>query len=155
MTKHRGIGSYLAQGWAANAFLTYLLILGWMLYWPEGDVTEVLLIAVPFYCFFTGAVGAAVAAVIWSFEFALQRRLNVICRGSVGILLPITLTAAIAGLGGFLQETQPLIWVAGLIAGLVLFPVLLAGVPFNPLRLIVMDLQDDLPSEGWVRAVTL
>lgn len=155
MTTRRGIGTYVAQGWAANALLTYLLCLGWALYRPAVDEAELMLIALPIYGFFIGSVGAVVGAVVWIFEFALQRRMNVVCRGLVGVLLPITLTAVLAALGGFLHETETLLWVIGMLAFLVLFPVVLAGTRFNPLSVIVMDLQHNLPDYGRVRAITL
>lgn len=161
MTNRRGIGTYLTQGWAANAAVLYLWILGWVLFRPEPDFrpeTEILILMavwVPIGCFIIGSIGAVVAAGIWFLEFATGRRFNVIVRALGAILLPALPIMSVVMLGGFRPDTSDLLWISLPTISLMLPSSLLAGVRFNPLSFLMLDLQRDVPAYGWGRALTL
>jgi hypothetical protein len=155
MTTQRGIGTYLAQGWAANVAVPYLWILGWVLFTSETDILIMMAVMVPIYCFVTGSIGAVVAACIWSFEFARGRRFNIITRALGAILVPSVLITSVVVLGGFRPALTDLPWILLPPIFLTLPPSLLSGVRFNPLSFLVMDLQRDVPDHGWGRALTL
>ena len=152
MTKPQGIGTYLAQGWAANATLTYLLLVGMALFSAALDDWAGLLIVMPIYVSIIGTVGAAVGLFIWLAEFVTGRKINILFRGAAAILLPVLLTT-IAALSGFLHNVFLLLWITAPLVILALPPALLSGSGLNPLKIIVMDLAESLPKYGWGRAL--
>ena len=155
MTKQQGIGTYLAQGWAANATLTFLLLLGFALFTESRDGWPVFLIVMPIYCSITGTMGAVVGALIWIVEFATDRRINILCRGAAAILVPLLLITTVAALAGFLREVRELLWGTISFVSLVLPAALLSGSRLNPLRLFVMDLSTKLTKFRWARALSI
>ncbi|HEY3104303.1 MAG TPA: hypothetical protein VGJ69_11965 [Pyrinomonadaceae bacterium] len=155
MTKQQGIGTYLAQGWAANATLAYLMLLGFVLVRPSREDWPVWLILVPIYFSIYGIIGAAVAILIWIVDYARGRRTNILYRAAAAILIPVLLITTIAALGGFLNEMMVLFWVAASLVILVLPPALLSGTRLNPLKFLVMDLTTSLPKYGWARALSI
>jgi hypothetical protein len=153
MTKQQGIGTYLAQGWSANAILNYLLMLGVMLFNPGRDDWAGLLIVIPIYFSMMGVVGGAVGMLIWIIECVTGRRTSLLYRGAGAILFPVLLSTILAA-------TMSMDWVWWLwfttpLVALVLPPALLAGSPLNPLRFVVMGLGHDLPKYGWSRALSI
>lgn len=155
MTKQKGIGTYLAQGWAANAILSYLLLVGIALFSANtGDWAE-LLIVMPIYVSIMGTFGAAVGLFIWLVESVSGRKINILFRGTAAILLPVLLTTTIAALSGFLDDVIVLLWVTTPLVILALPPALLSGSRLNPLKIIVMDLAESLPRFGWARALSI
>jgi hypothetical protein len=153
MTKPQGIGTYLAQGWAANAVLTYLLLVGVALFSADPGDWAGLLIGMPIYVWIIGTFGAAVGLFIWFVEFVRGRKINILFRGAAAILLPVLLTITIAALSGFLHDVIVLLWITTPLVILALPPALLSGSRLNPLKIIVMDLAESLPKYGWARAL--
>jgi hypothetical protein len=156
MTKQRGIGTYLAQGWAANATVTYLLLLGFILLkGSRNDLAEVVIFA-PIYFSIMGVPGGAVGMLIWIVEEVTGRKINVLYRGAGAIVLPALLAMAAAALAGFPQNVVlALMWIASPLVVLVLPAALLSGSRLNPLGFIVMNLSRDLPRYGWSRALSI
>jgi hypothetical protein len=156
MTKQRGIGTYLAQGWTANATVTYLLLLGFILLkGSRNDLAEVVIFA-PIYFSIMGVPGGAVGMLIWIVEEVTGRKINVLYRGAGAIVLPALLAMAAAALAGFPQNVVlALMWIASPLVVLVLPAALLSGSRLNPLGFIVMNLSRDLPRYGWSRALSI
>ncbi|HEX6187148.1 MAG TPA: hypothetical protein VFZ40_03620 [Pyrinomonadaceae bacterium] len=155
MTKQQGIGTYLAQGWAANAMLTYLLLFVLALLFAEPGEWAGLLTAMPIYVSTIGTLGAAVGLFIWLAESVCGRKINILFRGTAAILLPVLLTTTIAALCGFLHDVIVLLWLTTPLIVLALPPAVLSGSRLNPLKIIVMDLGESLPKYGWTRALSI
>lgn len=154
-TNEVGLGRYLAQGWAANAIFTYLLLLTVCLLSPSRDDWGALLVVAPIYCSIIGAIGMAVAAMIWfSSVFTRKGRINILYRAAAAILIPFLLTTTILALFGVLREPIVLLFAIPPVL-LVLPAALLSGSRVNPLRFVVMDLRRDLPKYGWSRALSI
>jgi hypothetical protein len=155
MTKPPGIGTYLAQGWAANAGLTYILLLGFVLLNPDRDDWPVFLVAVPIYSSLSGIFGAAVGVLIWMAGLLSGRKINVFYRAGGAILFPLLLTATVAALAGFLDNVIGWLWISVPLVVLVLPPALLSGSRYNPLKFALMNLDRDVPKIGWPRAMSI
>ena len=155
MTKQQGIGTYLAQGWSANASLTYLLLLGFVLMSPDRDDWAVLLVVVPIYSSISGIFGGAVGVLIWIVECLPRRKINILYRTAGAILFPVLLTTTVAALAGFLENVIALLWISVSMVVVVLPPALLSGSRCNPLRFILMNLRRDVPKIGWPRALSI
>src|SRR5688500_17823076 len=112
MTKHKGIGTYLAQGWGANAIAIYLVLLSLVLFAGNDGAEVTVPIALPIYWFIAGLFGLATAAGLWVFEYVIDRKLNFWFRALIGILFPLALAALIGWLFGFLSEPLGLLAVA-------------------------------------------
>jgi hypothetical protein len=155
MMKQQGIGTYLAQGWAANALLAYLLLVWIALFSASPGDSWVFLIAMPIYASIVGTLGGAVGLFVWLFESLRGRKTTILFRGMTAILLPLGLPAIIVAVSGSWPDLIVVLWVTTPIVVLVLPPALLSGSPLNPLKIIVMDLAESLPKYGWARALSL
>jgi len=155
MTKRQGIGTYLAQGWAAKSSLTYILLLGYVLLNPDRNDWPALFVVAPIYSSIIGIFGAAVGLLIWIVECLSGRKINILYRAAGAILFSVLLTTTFATLAGFLENAIALLWVSGLIVVVVLPPALLSGSRFNPLKFVLMNLGRDVPKFGWPRALSL
>lgn len=140
--KKRGIGTYLAQGAAANAVAAYLLLLGLVLYAPNSEIDSetVILIVLPAYLLVAGIVGAVIASMFWLASILISRRLGILVHAAVGILLPglIVVRSTYSIESGFDLNELMILAIPALVLSLP--AALLSGSNFNPLRSVVFGL---------------
>lgn len=139
----RGIGTYAAQGAAANSIAIYLALLSLVLYHPTGDDIFVILVIFPFYLVFTSIKGAIVGALFWLATFLIgERKIRFLTRVIVGILLPILIAFLLALIFTSEVEVFDLAYASIWLLLIVLPAALMSGSRFNPLRSVVFGLDD-------------
>ena len=138
--KQKGFGTHLVQGWTANAIVTYVLMLGVLLWKGTREIAVIYLIVGAIYPFITGALGAFVGGGIWLAGFLIERQLRILWRALVGVLLPIGLAVLLGLAFDFIRDLKTLGGAALSLLILNLPAALMAGSRLNPLRSVIFGL---------------
>jgi hypothetical protein len=121
-----------------------------MLYRPQTDDVFTIMMTLPLYLLFGGIPGAIVGAVLWLAGDLRNRKLGFVTRALIGIIAPIVMTLL---LGSAIDLEGPDLFIPLATFGFAILPAsLMSGSRFNPIRTLVLGLEQAPPLHDFGRA---